>query len=452
MICIIIILTFLYLFGVLILINSETLEVPQLPNDIYYDYGGNDQNYHFQMLNDLPRNKAYHKALKKYVNKDTKVLDIGAGTMLLSMMASRLGAKQVIAIEKNEKMCKIGRNILIANNFTKNEIILICDLSTNVVLGSYGFISPANLLVSETLDSWVIEEGLSTSIADAKNRNLITADAIIIPNRAILYAQMVESKFSLPNPAIIEGFNLETLRRFRPMDNSMVIDARSAVSRILSKPAIAFEFDFQNDVSISTLEDYSVIDFTVSKTGNFHAVIFWFDVFLTEDSSIKLTNSPRSNSHWGQMLHFMNHDLNVDVGDSFTLKAFHTDEKFFFSDTHWDSRLVRVQSACNHSVGIYSSPSTTSHTDNGTIQNEDLEYLQELFENAGYLSEVVFSAYVGDTLYFMNQETQHLMEQTFIVGQDLHNLQDVSLCIPHGKTTLAEPVCQDLDVDNLTVF
>jgi hypothetical protein len=55
---------------------------------------------HESLLGDRLRNQAFHRALKQYVTPDTCVLDIGSGTGLWAIVAARLGAKKVVAIEQ----------------------------------------------------------------------------------------------------------------------------------------------------------------------------------------------------------------------------------------------------------------------------------------------------------------------------------------------------------------
>ena len=75
--------------------------------------------YHVPMLNDITRNDAYYKALAKIITSESIVVDVGAGSGLLSCMAAKLGAKKVFAVEKEETLCNVVLPQIIAdNNFT----------------------------------------------------------------------------------------------------------------------------------------------------------------------------------------------------------------------------------------------------------------------------------------------------------------------------------------------
>merc|ERR1719174_1536292 len=63
------------------------------------------------MLNDRPRNSFYRRALARVVpkcGKECSVLDVGAGSGLLSMMAAHLGAPQVVALEANSDLAALA--------------------------------------------------------------------------------------------------------------------------------------------------------------------------------------------------------------------------------------------------------------------------------------------------------------------------------------------------------
>lgn len=59
-------------------------------------------NYHATMLTDGLRNKLLYKAIKRAVSQETSFLDVGAGTGVWAILAAKLGAKRVVAVEMEE--------------------------------------------------------------------------------------------------------------------------------------------------------------------------------------------------------------------------------------------------------------------------------------------------------------------------------------------------------------
>jgi predicted RNA methylase len=59
--------------------------------------------YHRTLIADHVRNKAFHEPLSRVIKPgETTVADIGAGTGLLGLMASKLGAREVMLYEAAE--------------------------------------------------------------------------------------------------------------------------------------------------------------------------------------------------------------------------------------------------------------------------------------------------------------------------------------------------------------
>ena len=61
------------------------------------DYYGDLINQ-YTMLSDKDRNKSYWKAINKCNLKDKIILDVGAGTGILSIFAAKAGAKKGICL------------------------------------------------------------------------------------------------------------------------------------------------------------------------------------------------------------------------------------------------------------------------------------------------------------------------------------------------------------------
>jgi len=101
-------------------IVDKSLELIETAND-----------FHYAMINDLPRNQFYHDALSAVVTPDSIVVEIGTGSGLLAMIACKAGAKHVTAIEANRHLADIAR-MNISKNGMQDRITVINALSTDV--------------------------------------------------------------------------------------------------------------------------------------------------------------------------------------------------------------------------------------------------------------------------------------------------------------------------------
>jgi len=73
--------------------------------------------WHFSIVRDHPRNKAYEDALRRAIFPGCTVLEIGTGTGLLAMMAARAGAAKVITCEADPAIATAARENVAINGF-----------------------------------------------------------------------------------------------------------------------------------------------------------------------------------------------------------------------------------------------------------------------------------------------------------------------------------------------
>ncbi|KAK3041107.1 hypothetical protein RJ639_026904 [Escallonia herrerae] len=156
---------------------------------------------YLDMLNDTRRNRAYRAAIDKTVTKPCHVLDIGAGTGLLSMMAARAMASggyvesssskgTVTACESYLPMVKLMRKVLRVNGM--EQIVQIINKRSDELEVGVDISSRADILVSEILDSELLGEGLIPTLQHAHDK-LLVQNPQTVPYRATTYGQLVES-------------------------------------------------------------------------------------------------------------------------------------------------------------------------------------------------------------------------------------------------------------------
>lgn len=281
--------------------------------------------WHFEMLADSERNNAYQAAIEKVVTPDTRVLDIGTGSGLLSMMAARAGAERVIACEMNERLAATADEIINLNGYDK-QINLFSKKSTQLKVGKE-IKEKVDLIISEILDVGALGEGVLPSIRHAVH-NLAKPEVKLIPAGLQLYGQLIEIPFRSRIAPVreIAGFDLSPFEQFRIPDEYFRIILKAENYQELSPviPLMTVDFyelppAFPDDQPRETL-----LEFPIQQGGTMHAVVFWFDLKLDEEISV----SSRPNGeleHWGQALFCFPNHLDVQSGDKVTVRMLQSD-------------------------------------------------------------------------------------------------------------------------------
>ncbi|MFN0217883.1 MAG: 50S ribosomal protein L11 methyltransferase [Hyphomicrobium sp.] len=140
--------------------------------------------YHRTLIADAVRNTAFHAALKAVIAPgETVVADIGAGTGLLGLIAAKLGAKQVFLFEAAEVAAVAAKTV--KANRAKQCVLIPCHST------EFDDTLQADVIVSETLGNYALEENIIATIADARRRFLKPGGVIIPRALAQLAAPVV---------------------------------------------------------------------------------------------------------------------------------------------------------------------------------------------------------------------------------------------------------------------
>ncbi|KAJ7003396.1 protein arginine N-methyltransferase 1.6 [Populus alba x Populus x berolinensis] len=306
---------------------------------------------YLDMLNDDTRNRAFREAIDKTITKPCHVLDIGAGTGLLSMMAARAMGTcddskkgMVTACESYLPMVKLMRKVLNLNGMGKN--VKIFNKRSDELQVGVDIPSRADVLVSEILDSELLGEGLIPTLQHAHDM-LLVDNPLTVPYRATTYGQLVESTFlwklhdlSNNEEEASDGIHLvpaglDTILRVQAKQHPMHCDAISKEINLLSEPFKIFEFDFWKRPDS---QGDSKLLIKATNDGRIHAVVSWWILQLDSEGTIFYSTAPRWITspiatytgnwcdHWKQCVWFIpGEGIPISKGEEVHLHAVHSD-------------------------------------------------------------------------------------------------------------------------------
>ena len=235
--------------------------------------------WHIPMMNDYPRNQAYKDALVTTINEDTQVLEIGAGSGLLAMLAAQSGTKKrITTCEMTPVIASVAKEIVELNGFD-NSVKVIAKASKDISIGE-DLTEKADLIVSEVISNEFLGEGVLDTVEDAKKR-LLAPGGRMIPESGSIMINLVGGEAIGKKLYIGEvlGFNLEPFNKIKPRKIS--IDQQMNSVELLTNDAIAFQFDFQEKDEFP--REVRTLELKLQKTGKCFGIIQWVLLQLVDE-------------------------------------------------------------------------------------------------------------------------------------------------------------------------
>ncbi|AAZ12613.1 arginine N-methyltransferase, putative [Trypanosoma brucei brucei TREU927] len=267
--------------------------------------------FHYAMMNDEERNNFYYEVLKKHVTPETGVLEIGAGSGLLSLMAAKLGAKWVVAVEGSEELAKLARENIRANNM-EHQVKVLHMMSTE--LKSKHLPEPPDVLLSEIFGTMMLGESALDYVVDVRNR-LLKPTTKIIPQFGTQYAVPIECD-ALHRISSVSGWrDLDLKHMMTLQDTVSIVFAKhygirmnSVNFRRLSDPIELFRVDFSSS-NRNDIPRRKHFDVVAKESGTAHAMLFYWKVtddefVMSTDPEDTVNNFPRD-MQWGQALQLL---------------------------------------------------------------------------------------------------------------------------------------------------
>jgi type II protein arginine methyltransferase len=274
--------------------------------------------WHFRMMNDAARNRAYDAAIRRAVGPATHVLEIGTGSGLLAMMAARAGARLVSTCEQVESIAETAAEIVQRNGFSE-RIKVIPKRSTQLAVG-VDLPERADVLISEILSDKLLEEGVINSTVHAR-RQLLKPNGTMIPRAIAAVVRLAGGDFLREASMVdrIDGFDLTPFNRFVP--NSISLSMEAGQMESYSDDIEVFRFNLMAD---NHRPEERQLQMTARRTGTVIGLLQWLRLQLDESESFE--NRPADTvtpSAWRQVFYPFTWPLEVREGETVALWAAH---------------------------------------------------------------------------------------------------------------------------------
>jgi protein arginine N-methyltransferase 1 len=235
---------------------------------------------HREYLSDANRLEAYQRAIEELVKPGSVVVDLGAGSGIMGLLACRAGAGRVYAIEETS-IIGLTREICEANGFG-DRVTFIKDLSTQAHVPEQ-----ADVVVADQIGQFGFDAGIFEYFNDARRR-FLKPGGVLLPSRIDLIVAPVEHEdlwgqveFWNGSPA---GFNFQPARKLAVNTG---YPTKFEPRHLLAAPAtIASLNAAQDPASIAGLD----ASMELQRAGILHGVGAWFSAQLSPN--VAMSNGP----------------------------------------------------------------------------------------------------------------------------------------------------------------
>jgi type II protein arginine methyltransferase len=267
--------------------------------------------WHFTIVHDERRNHDYEAALRKAVTPCSRVLDIGAGTGLLAMMAARAGAARVTSCEVNPAIAEAAAEIVAANGLS-DRVAIVPRHSGALTLDRDLGGERVDVIVSETISNDVVSQHWLESIKAAR-ADLAAPDVRIIPCATAMRVALAEDRTPLQVPmGAVAGFDLSRFNLYAPPRYQVRTGGDRIVLR--SAPETLVDFDFRQDEHPSDFDCELIAD-----GGLVNGIAQWVSIAM--DADIVYENDPGQSSCWALLFYPFAEPRKMGAGERIRIRG-----------------------------------------------------------------------------------------------------------------------------------
>ena len=271
--------------------------------------------WHFAIVADAVRNAAYDAALRRAISPGMKVLEIGAGSGILAMMAARAGAAEVVTCEMNPVIAQTAQGIIERNGYG-DRVRIFRGHSDKLTLAELG--GRFDILVSEIVSNTLLGEDVLPAHEKAM-RDLLKPGAQVIPARGRVRIALAEDLQGEKHAmGAVDGFDLSPfndlarpVRYFSPGHERLGL--RSA-------PADLFDFDFGTAKYCAPATTEISLR---SQGGRVNGIAQWVALKMDAQGNYENHPAPGAESCWALVFHSFPASIDTAPGQEIRIAGSH---------------------------------------------------------------------------------------------------------------------------------
>ncbi|CAH2311652.1 arginine N-methyltransferase 6 [Pelobates cultripes] len=273
-----------------------------------------DVSIHEEMISDTVRTSAYKQAIQSNsALRGKTVLDVGAGTGILSIFCGQAGVKKVYAVEASS-VAQLANNVVKQNGMEDKVEIINSSVETAEIP------EQVDVIVSEWMGYALMYESMLSSVIYARDKWL-KPGGLMLPNCVDLFIAPIndpttENRLDFwSDVKRMYGVDMSCVRSFA---QTCIMNKEMQVCSVYPEDVLSFPAKFASlNLNSVTLEEsakiYGTFKFRCFGSSFMHGFAVWFSVIFPGEKVVNLSTSPYGEeTHWKQTLLYLNEEIQVE--------------------------------------------------------------------------------------------------------------------------------------------